>query len=142
MLGENSGAEEAELALLSEAPGARCSPDLCLVEVQAGARRWRVLATRSGYLVPWPEMIAACRIVDVVVSERRLPPGCTPHWLKLDRDALAKTGGVAIRFGNAEVRTARAGGSHPWLDPLSVQPPYVAPDRSDSSARRARRARE
>jgi competence protein ComEC len=126
MLSENGGAEDAELALLSDAPGARCSPDLCLVEVAADARRWRVLATRSGYLVPWREMIAACRAADVVVSERRLPPGCAPRWLKLDRDTLAKTGGVAIRFGDMAVRTVRGGGRHPWLHPLTVQPPYQA----------------
>jgi competence protein ComEC len=126
MLGENSGAEETQLALLSEAPAARCSPDLCLVEVVAGARRWRVLATRSGYLVPWREMIAACSVADVVVSERRLPPGCTPRWLKLDRDTLTKTGGVAIRFGDADIRTVRGEGKHPWFDPLTVQPPYAA----------------
>ena len=126
MLGENSGAEETQLALLSEAPAARCSPDLCLVEVVAGARRWRVLATRSGYLVPWREMIAACGVADVVVSERRLPPGCRPRWLKLDRDTLTKTGGVAIRFGDADIRTVRGEGKHPWFDPLTVQPPYAA----------------
>jgi len=125
MLSENSGAEDAELALLSDAPGARCSPDLCLVAA-GGTRRWRVLATRSGYLVPWREMITACRNADVVVSERSLPPGCVPRWLKLDRDTLKKTGGLAIRFGDAEVRTVRGGGSHPWLDPLTVQPPYTA----------------
>jgi competence protein ComEC len=124
VLGENSGAEESQLALLSEAPGARCSPDLCLIEVKSGARRWRVLATRSGYLVPWREMIASCRAADVVVSERRLPPGCAPRWLRLDRDTLAKTGGIAISFADAGVRTARSGGSHPWLNPLTVQPPF------------------
>lgn len=126
MLGENSGAEETQLALLSDVPGARCSPDLCLVELAAGERRWRVLATRSGYLVPWREMIAACRVADVVVSERRLPPGCAPRWLKLDRDMLMKTGGVAINFGDADIRTVRGKGKHPWLDPLTVQPPYAA----------------
>ena len=130
MLGENSGADDAELALLSEAPGARCSPDLCLVKVTAGARRWRVLATRSGYLVPWREMIAACGAADVVVSERRLPPGCTPRWLRLDRDTLAKTGGVAITFAGTRIRTVRGAGTHPWLAPLTVQPPYVAPARA------------
>jgi len=113
MLGENSGADDAELALLSEAPGARCSPDLCLVKVTAGARRWRVLATRSGYLVPWREMIAACGAADVVVSERRLPPGCTPRWLRLDRDMLAKTGGVAITFADARVAPCSAGARIP-----------------------------
>lgn len=127
VLGENSGAEEEALALLSEVPGARCSPDLCLVEVQSGARRWRVLATRSGYLVPWRDMVASCRNADVVVSDRRLPPGCMSRWLRLDRDMLAKTGGVAIRFTDADVRTVRSGGAHPWHDPPTVQPPFVAP---------------
>ncbi|WP_150125391.1 ComEC/Rec2 family competence protein [Sphingomonas sp. LM7] len=124
MLGENSGAEE-ELALLSEAPEARCSPDLCLVEVRSPTRRWRVLATRSGYLVLWREMMAHCSAADVVVSDRRLPPGCTPRWLRLDRETLARTGGVAITFADAGVRTVRSGGSHPWLTPLTVQPPFV-----------------
>ncbi|UZK67117.1 ComEC/Rec2 family competence protein [Sphingomonas sp. M1-B02] len=123
MLSENSGAED-QLAELAEQPDARCSRDLCLVEVRSGARRWRVAATRSAYLVPWAEMIALCRLVDVVVSERRLPPGCTPRWLKLDRETLARTGGVAIAFASGEVRTVRSGGSHPWVDPLTVQPPF------------------
>jgi competence protein ComEC len=126
MLGENSGAEE-ELALLSEVSDARCSADLCLVETRAGDRRWRVVATRSGYLVPWREMIALCKMADVVVSDRRLPPGCAPRWLRLDRDTLARTGGVAITFANARVRTVRTGTAHPWLAPLTVQPPYTAP---------------
>jgi competence protein ComEC len=126
MLGENSGADE-ELAALSDMPEARCSPDVCIVELRSGARRWRVGATRSGYLVPWREMMALCRSVDVVVSERRLPPGCTPRWLKLDRDTLARTGGVAIAFANTEVRTVRRGGAHPWLNPPTVQPPFVRP---------------
>jgi competence protein ComEC len=124
MLGENSGAQE-ELALLSEAPDARCSLDLCMIEVRSGTRHWRVVATRSSYLVPWQEMTKLCRSVDVVVSDRRLPPGCTPRWLKLDRDTLARTGGVAINFADARVRTVRTGGSHPWLKPLTVQPSFV-----------------
>jgi competence protein ComEC len=109
-------------------------PDLCLIEVRSGARRWRVLATRSGYLVPWREMIASCRSADVVVSDRRLPPGCVPRWLRLDRDTLAKTGGVAISFADARIRTVRSGGSHPWLDPLTVQPPFRnAPEQSPTT---------
>jgi competence protein ComEC len=132
-LGENSGAEDEELALLSEIRGARCSPDLCLVETRSGARRWRVLATRSGYLVPWREMMTLCQTADVVVSDRRLPPGCKPRWLRLDRDTLAKTGGVAITFADTRVRAVRNGGSHPWRNPLTVQPPYAPPPERPSA---------
>jgi competence protein ComEC len=130
VLGENSGAEADQLGLLSEAEAARCSPDLCVIEVTSAARRWRVLATRSGYLVPWREMIPLCKTVDVVVSDRRLPPGCTPRWLKLDRQALDQTGGVAIRFDAGRVTTVRSGGLHPWLNPLRVQPPFQRRERA------------
>jgi competence protein ComEC len=123
MLSENSGAED-ELALLADQPEARCSKDVCLIDAVAGARRWRVAATRSGYLVPWQEMMAVCAASDIVVSERRLPPGCTPRWLKLDRDTLARTGGVALTLASGRVVTVRTGGHHPWIDPPTVQPPF------------------
>lgn len=121
MLGENSGAGDS-LAELAASRDARCSPDLCLIDFASGGRKWRVAATRSSYLVPWGDMMAACRSADVVVSERRLPPGCTPRWLKLDRETLARTGGVAIGFASGSVRTVRDGGTHPWKHPLTVQP--------------------
>lgn len=124
MLSENSGAGD-ELALLAEAPEARCSADLCLVDVQDGGRRWRVAATRSGYLVPWREMMAVCATSDIVVSERRLPPGCQPRWLKLDRDMLRQTGGVAIELSSRSIRTVRDGGAHPWKTPPAIQPPRM-----------------
>ncbi|MDF7777928.1 competence protein ComEC, partial [Sphingomonas sp. AOB5] len=124
MLAENGGEEE--LALLAEQPGARCSSDLCIVDVVAGERRWRVAATRSNYLVPWREMIALCRSSDIVDSDRRLPPGCTPRWMKLDREALARTGGVAVTFASGRVTTVSGpAGKHPWVDPATVMPPRL-----------------
>ncbi len=123
MLGENGGVDDA-LVALADQPGARCSPDLCLIEHRAGARSWRVAATRSGYAVPWTEMIALCRAVDVMISDRRLPPGCGPRWLKLDRPVLARTGGVSIAFASGRVMTVRGAGTHPWIDPPTVQPPF------------------
>jgi competence protein ComEC len=134
MLSENSGAGDA-LAALAERSEARCSADLCLVERQAGGRRWRVAATRSAYLVPWREMIALCGTSDIVVSDRRLPPGCSPRWLRLDRAALARTGGVAIAFGSGDVRTVRTGAAHPWIDPPTVQPPFVSQRRGRDPGR-------
>ena len=124
MLAENGGVD-GEPLVLEETQGARCSRDLCVAEVERGGRRWRVLATRSAYLVPAGELIAACRSADIVVSERRLPRGCTPRWLRLDAPMLRRTGGVAVTLTSARVVTVRReGDAHPW-----VVPPPVADDR-------------
>ncbi len=125
ILGEASGVDGAADALDTH-PAARCNRDLCVVEHREGARRWRIAATRSSYLVPIAEIVRLCRDVDIIVSERRLPRRCTPRWLKLDRATLARTGGVAIAFGAGRVTTVRRPGDrHPWLDPATVQPPRV-----------------
>jgi competence protein ComEC len=114
MMSENSGAD-GEPMLLSDQPDARCSRDLCLAEREAGGRRWRILATRSTYLVPVDQLIGACATADIVISERQLPRGCKPRWLRLDRATLARTGGVAIALSNGSIRTVRAGPTdHPW----------------------------
>ena len=119
-----SGGVDAELPALAEQQGARCSPDLCLADIERGGRRWRIAATRSGYLVPWREMIAVCRSADIVIADRRLPPGCAPKWLKLDRTMLAQTGGVAITLAaSPQVRTVRrAGARHPWIEAERAMP--------------------
>ncbi|MBO9622876.1 MAG: ComEC/Rec2 family competence protein [Sphingomonas sp.] len=125
MLGENSGAGDTLDELVSS-PDARCSPDLCLVDFRSGERSWRVVATRSSYLVPWKEMMHLCAAADIMVSDRRLPPGCTPRWLALDRTTLATTGGVAISFAAGRVTTVLGGGAHPWINPPTVQPPAAS----------------
>ena len=117
MLAE-SGGVDGELPLLEEQAGARCSADLCLAEVAGGGRRWRVLATRSAYPVDQAALVAACRTADIVVSERWLPRGCAPRWLRLDRPVAVKTGGVAITFAGGRVETVRQPGDlHPWRAP-------------------------
>jgi competence protein ComEC len=121
-LGEGGGVE-GDLPPLAEQASARCTADACLVDLAADGRNWRILATRSGYLLPVADLVAACADADIVVSERRLPRGCAPRWLRLDRPALAKTGGVAIRFDPAEVRRVRAAGDrHPWISPPATPP--------------------
>jgi len=130
MLAETGGSD-AEPVVLSEQPGARCSLDSCMIEHRAGSRVWRVAATRSPYALPWAEFTALCRRVDVMISDRRLPAGCTPRWLKLDRPALARTGGVAIAFGSGRVTMVRGAGQHPWLNPAKVQPSYVPAGKGD-----------
>jgi competence protein ComEC len=122
MLGEGGGVE-GELPPLADQPNARCTSDVCVVDVAGTTRTWRILATRSGYMVPAGELIALCRDADVVVSERRLPRGCTPRWLRLDRPMLAQTGGLAIRFDPPDARRVRASGDrHPWITPPTTQP--------------------
>lgn len=119
MMAENGGVD-GEPVFLSDQPDARCSRDLCLAErvtgSAAGDRRWRILATRSAYLLPADGLIDACRAADIVVSERRLPNGCEPRWLRLDRPMLARSGGVAVTLASDAVRTVfQAGDRHPWL---------------------------
>ena len=102
--------------LLSEAKGARCNRDLCWMVRRVDGRVWRVLATRSLYLVPSNELISLCRRADVVVSERRLPRGCRARWLTLDRTTLSRTGGVRVTFASGRVVTVReAADAHPWV---------------------------
>jgi competence protein ComEC len=115
LLGESAG-EEGELAALEDLPGASCSADLCTADIVRDGRRWRLLATRSSRLVPWREMIQACAAADIVVSDRRLPPGCLPRWLKADRILLARTGGLSIRFSDPPRIDSVADhvGKHPW----------------------------
>ncbi|GAA0665835.1 competence protein ComEC [Sphingomonas insulae] len=126
MLAENGGLD-GEPALLADQAGARCTKDACAADLRADGRHWRLLATRSGYPVAWTALVAACRSADIVVSERRLPRGCTPRWLKLDGMALRRTGGVSVTLTNGEVRTVRTPGDrHPWLAPPTVMPPRTA----------------
>nr|WP_243395755.1 ComEC/Rec2 family competence protein [Sphingomonas oleivorans] len=114
LLGESAGVEEEALAL-DGAPDARCGPDLCAVDIFRDGRRWRLLATRSSYLVDIGAMNRACAAADIVVSDRRLPRGCRPRWLKADRPFLARTGGLAINLTSGQVRTAAGTiGRHPW----------------------------
>lgn len=117
MLSEVSG-YDGTLAALADLPESRCSRDLCLFELVRGGRTWRVLATRSSYLVDWTEMIAACREADIVIADRRLPPGCAPRWLKVDRPFLRATGGLSVTLGETpRVETvADRIGQHPWKE--------------------------
>ncbi len=94
---------------------ARCSADLCVARLERGGRTWRVLATRSPYLVDIRRMNRACRRADIVISDRRLPRSCQPAWLKIDRPMLARTGGLAIDLERARLDSVAAHvGRHPW----------------------------
>ncbi|HKX22674.1 MAG TPA: ComEC/Rec2 family competence protein [Rhizorhapis sp.] len=115
VLSENAG-YQGDLGEISKLPNARCSPDLCSVTLRRGDRDWRIMASRSRYMVPWRQLAAQCRMADIVISDRRLPKGCVPRWLKLDRPFLSRHGGVSVSFETQIVRTAIDPlDGHPWL---------------------------
>jgi competence protein ComEC len=117
VLAERSGTAET-LADLDVAQGASCGRDMCVILLKRGGRLWRIAATRSDFRLPWEEFTATCRAVDIIVSDRRLPQGCTPRWIKADRIFLEASGGLAITLGRSPlVETVRqSGDQHPWRE--------------------------
>jgi competence protein ComEC len=117
--------------LLAGQPTSDCNHDSCVAVLRKGNSEWRLLAMRSSNRIDWTTITAACAAADIVVSDRRLPRGCRPRWLKLDPSALARTGGLAIYLGKhpGVDSVADRVGAHPWSEtrPLS----------SGGSARRA-----
>ena len=114
-LAESAG-YDGPIEAMADLRQARCSTDLCAVGMQAGGRRWHVLATRSDMLVERALFSQECAAADIVIADRALPRWCRPRWLKIDRRMLARTGGIAIDLDNARVSTVRmAGDAHPWI---------------------------
>ena len=68
--------------------------------------------------IDWAAFTGACATADIVVADRRLPRGCRPRWLKLDAQALARTGGLAIYLGGRPRidSVAQHVGGHPWRE--------------------------
>jgi competence protein ComEC len=119
VMGEAAG-HDGEVRFLDDLPGATCGRDACVVVVQRGGRSWQILATRSMQHLEWEDLIAACAAADVVVSERRLPRACAPHWGRLDGTVLRHTGAVALRLRDrvAIDTVADRIGAHPWAQPV------------------------
>ena len=115
LLRENAGLEDSPNAMDSWS-GAQCNPDTCIILLDKGDRQWRILATRSSYLIPAAALAAACGRVDIVVSARYLPKNCRPRWKKIDRRFLVQNGGVTINLDNRIINTVAAHeGHHPWM---------------------------
>jgi competence protein ComEC len=101
---------------LGSRPYSACSRDSCVALIRRNGIEWRLLATRSATSIDWASIVRACRDADIVVSDRRLPRGCAPRWLKLDAPALRRTGGLAI-YLDRRPRVDSVGerlGAHPW----------------------------
>ena len=62
------------------------------------------------------EMAAACKRVDIVVSDRWLPWSCKPRWIKADRNMLEQSGGLAFYLGQPRLDTVNVNNEHqPWV---------------------------
>jgi competence protein ComEC len=110
---------EAEPVALADWPGADCNPDFCALTLHRAGRDWRVLMSRSRYLVDAGVLAAACARADIVVSDRWLPRTCLPKRLKADGRMLARTGGLSVVFGNPPrvATVASSEGEHGWWRP-------------------------
>ena len=108
--------------LLDGQPTSDCTHDSCVARLVSHGLEWRLLATRSSTRIDWAAIAGACGSADIVVSDRRLPRGCTPRWLKLDEAALEQTGGLAIYLGKQPWvdSVANRVGAHPWAATWAV----------------------
>ena len=111
---EGSGVQATALDL-DALPGAICSRDVCVASLRRGGRDWHLVATRTPYRLDLKQFQEVCAWADIAISDRWLPRSCVPRWLKLDKDELGQTGGVAIALGRASVRTVNGDDQHPWV---------------------------
>ena len=132
LMAESAAFDGEPLALESQR-FARCSRDSCVADLVEGGHAWRLLAIRSNHRIDWAALTRACADADIIVADRRLPRGCTPRWLKLDRAALEATGGVTLFLGDSPaIRTvAERVSNHPWA---SRPRPPVAPAKGGKNA--------
>jgi competence protein ComEC len=119
MMAESAGEESISTAV-ADLPEARCSLDLCAVNLTRADRQWRLLIARSRDLVERDVLERDCASADIVIADRRLPFWGRPRWIKADRRLLAATGGLAISLEDRAVKKTRGrGDAHPWV----VNPP-------------------
>lgn len=115
MIFEKAGSK-AQATPIEDWRGARCTLDNCVVTIMGRGRAWTLLATRTRNPIPSMEMAAACKRVDIVVSDRWLPMSCRPKWIKADRRLLEQSGGLAIYLNAQRVVMTHEGNRHmPWV---------------------------
>ncbi|MDJ0643471.1 MAG: ComEC/Rec2 family competence protein [Erythrobacter sp.] len=100
---------------IADWPGANCSSEFCLMEIQRGGRPWTLLLARNRDLVEERALAAACERADIVVADRYLPRSCKPLWLKADRRLLGRSGGLALNLEDETIdQVASRQGRHGW----------------------------
>jgi competence protein ComEC len=114
---------EGEPTLLDRWPGAQCNADFCALTLTGEERLLHLLVSRGRDRIAERALAAACDRSDIVVSDRWLPRSCRPALLKVDRDTLHRTGGVAIYLSPLRVKTvAQTQGQHGWWRPAGRSP--------------------
>ena len=115
--------EIGELGDLDVLPGAVCSDDVCRVDLARVGRIWRIVATRSRYLLPFANFRAECGAADIVISDRRLPDWCRPRDVGENRrvggdarravsgDGRRRGGRASVDCGAAQGRSGKAASS-------------------------------
>ena len=115
MIFEKAGSD-AQAELIEDWHGVKCTLDNCVVTIMGQDRAWTLLATRTRNPIPSMEMTAACKRVDIVVSDRWLPASCRPKWIKADRRLLDQSGGLAFYLDAQRVVTVNESNRHmPWV---------------------------
>lgn len=114
----------APMQALEDSPNTQCNSDICRTIITRNGKNWVVAATLSHYNLPYADFMKLCASVDIMVSNRYLPSGCTPRWLKLDRHSLGESGGVKIMLASQTVERVRYGrDDHPWvIVPYAARP--------------------
>jgi len=115
LLNENAGFDGLA-SDIADWPNAQCSPDICIINLEyEDQNMWSILATKSSYFVPSLELAAACKRVDIAISDRYLPYSCKPKRLKIDRAFLEKSGGVSLFLDSEKIRNVASEQKHlPW----------------------------
>ncbi len=100
---------------MAEWPGARCSTEFCLLEIERGGSEWTLMMARNRELIEERALAAACERSDIVVADRYLPGSCKPRWLKADRGFLREHGGLALDLSSETITSVVATqGQHGW----------------------------
>ena len=100
---------------MADWPGAQCSAEFCLLQIERGGRDWTLLMARNRSLIEERALAAACEQSDIVVADRFLPASCKPRWLKADRGYLSKNGGAALFLSRERItNVAATQGEHGW----------------------------
>ena len=105
-------------AMVDRMNDARCSPDVCLLTIDAGDDSqggYRIMATRSSRWLDYEQFIETCARVDIVISDRYLPRACSPRWLRVDKRLLDRTGGLTFRWDDRSIDSVAQHNAHlPW----------------------------